>query len=113
MVSSEGFHGDLDIKLSTKKMYLSKKNYEVHTANSLNEGLEKLQAMQPDSLLLDNNLPDGMGWKMAWNLKEKFPQMQITLVSSHHDAEVFKTNLGNEFTILEKPLSLTSIEQYL
>jgi len=95
------------------KIYLTKKNYEVHTANSLGEGLEKMQKIKLDSLLLDNNLPDGMGWKMAYNLKERFPGMNITLVSAHNDSRAFKSQSGDEFTILEKPISLNRIEQYL
>lgn len=95
------------------KLYLTKRNYEVYTANSLGEGLEKMQRIQLDSLLLDNNLPDGMGWKMAYNLQEKFPQMHITLVSAHNDSRTFSSKLGDAFTILEKPISLKNIEKYL
>lgn len=95
------------------KIYLTKRNYDVYTANSLGEGLEKLRHIRPDALLLDNNLPDGKGWKMANNLQAQFPDLHITLVSAHHDAQIFKNQLGFAFNILEKPLSLKAIEQYL
>ncbi len=95
------------------KLFLTKKNYEVHTAHTLSDGFKKMNSIMPDSLLLDNNLPDGMGWKVAENLHEKYPDMQITLISSYHATKEFKARLGNSINILEKPISLQDIERYL
>lgn len=95
------------------KLFLTKKNYEVHTAHTLSDGFEKINAIIPDSLLLDNNLPDGMGWKFAENLRERFPKMHITLISAYHAPKEFRTKLGNSINIIEKPISLKDIEQYL
>jgi len=69
--------------------------------------------IRPDSLLLDNNLPDGMGWSLAQNVHEQYPQMNITLISAFHATKELKARLGNSVNILEKPLSLKDIEQYL
>jgi len=40
------------------KVFLVKKNYEVYTAHTLSDGIKKMNAIIPDALLLDNNLPD-------------------------------------------------------
>jgi DNA-binding response OmpR family regulator len=95
------------------RLFLSKKNYEVHTAHSLSDGFKKINSLKPDALLLDNNLPDGMGWKVAGNLQEKYPAMHITLISAHQAAKDFKNQLSSGINVLEKPISLNDIEQYL
>lgn len=95
------------------RLFLTKKNYEVYTAHTLKEGYRKVIDIMPDSLLLDNNLPDGMGWSLAENVHEQYPQMNITLISAFHATKELKARLGNSINILEKPLSLKDIEQYL
>lgn len=95
------------------KLFLTRKNYEVHTAHTLSEGFKKMKSILPDALLLDNNLPDGMGWKVAENLQEKYPKMHITLISAYHAAKEFKAKLGQSINVLEKPISLVDIERYL
>ena len=95
------------------KSYLSKKNYEVYTAHTLLDGVKKLDAINPDVLLLDNNLPDGMGWKEAENIHRKFPKMNITLISAYQTPKDFKAHLSMSINILEKPISLNDIEKYL
>jgi two-component system OmpR family response regulator len=91
--------------------YLSKRNYEVFTAHTLIDGFKKLEIFFPDILLLDNNLPDGMGWEEADNIHRKYPDMNITLISAYHMPKEFNTH--GFVNILEKPISLIDIEKYL
>jgi len=93
------------------KNYLNKKDYEVHTAHTLSEGVRKIESLSPDVLLLDNNLPDGMGWKAAQSIHLQFPHINITLISAYETPKDFKTNM--HINILEKPISLSDIEKYL
>lgn len=95
------------------KLFLIKKNYEVHTAHTLSDGFKKIYSVMPDALLLDNNLPDGMGWNHAEKIHAQYPEMNITLISAYHASKEFKAKLGNSINILEKPISLKDIEQYL
>jgi two-component system OmpR family response regulator len=105
---------DDEIDLCTLiRSYLSKKNYEVYTAHSLSEGFKKLESIAPDVLLLDNNLPDGMGWKEAANIHKKFPAMNITLISAFQMPKDLKDQINDNIHILEKPISLNDIEKYL
>lgn len=98
---------------SMVKLFLTKKNYEVHTAHTLSDGFDKINSIIPDSLLLDNNLPDGLGWNFAENIHETYPKMHITLIGAYHASNEFKAKLGNSINILEKPISLKDIEHYL
>lgn len=95
------------------KNYLSKKNYEVHTAHTLSEGFRKLEAVSPDVLLLDNNLPDGMGWKAAEQIHEQFPNINITLISAYQTPRDYVAKPNVNVNVLEKPISLNDIERYL
>lgn len=93
--------------------FLRKRNYNVDCAHSLADGIHKIDEVHPDVLLLDNNLPDGLGWDAAATIHERYPEMRITLVSAN-DA---LSNAGGAndtfFTKLLKPISLASIESYL
>ena len=95
------------------KQFLTKRNYEVRVAHTLNDGLNHLNAITPDALILDNNLPDGMGWDVAKSLREKYPEMKITLISAYELSNDTKTRLGHSIQVLEKPISLVEIAQHL
>lgn len=93
--------------------FLRKRNYNVECAHSLADGIHKIDQVHPDVLLLDNNLPDGLGWAAAEKIHQKYPEMRITLVSAN-EALPHAVSLNNQvFTKLQKPISLASIESYL
>lgn len=95
------------------KQFLTKKDYEVHIAHTLSDGLSILKNIQPDTLMLDNNLPDGMGWDKADEIHKKYPKMNITLISAFQLAKDFKNKLHASINFLEKPISLTDIEKFI
>jgi two-component system OmpR family response regulator len=95
------------------KIFLVKRNYEVDIAHSLREGYRKMRLHQPDILLLDNNLPDGKGWLAATDIRKKYPNLAITLISAYQDTGALSGSNVQGFNILEKPVSLRSIEQYI
>ncbi|NCI49379.1 response regulator [Sediminibacterium roseum] len=90
--------------------YLRRKDYTVDCAHSLADGLKKLDDVHPDVVLLDNNLPDGYGWVEAEKIHQKYPSMRITLFSA---ADALPHSVAPVFTKLQKPISLSSIENYL
>jgi DNA-binding response OmpR family regulator len=93
--------------------FLSKRNYDVTCAYTMADGFKKLDAVHPDILLLDNNLPDGLGWNEAGKIHNKYPDMRITLLSAYEASMYSITSNGMDFTRLEKPISLSTIENYL
>jgi DNA-binding response OmpR family regulator len=95
------------------KQFLTKKNYEVHIAHTLSEGLNTLERVRPDTLMLDNNLPDGMGWDLADEIRNKYPSMNITLLSAYQAAKDFQHKISASVNFLEKPISLKDIERYI
>jgi DNA-binding response OmpR family regulator len=93
------------------RQFLTARNYEVACAYSIEDGLQKIHEMKPDSLLLDNNLPDGLGWLQASALHLQYPEMHITLISAN---SLYPVSFpGGVFTTIEKPITLATLEQYL
>jgi two-component system, OmpR family, response regulator len=91
------------------KSYLSKRKHEVYVSYRLNEGIAKALEINPDVIFLDNNLPDGQGWEMADWLQNKFPLLQIVLMSA------FKNLPGHvddedRVHVLEKPVSFSTLD---
>jgi DNA-binding response OmpR family regulator len=93
--------------------FLSRKNYQVDYAHTLQDGMRKLNEGRHDVLLLDNNLPDGLGWGRAREIQKLFPEMQITLISANEASPYPITGDGMGFIRMEKPVSLHTLESYL
>lgn len=90
--------------------YLSKRNFQVDFALSINEGIDIMRHSLPDHLLLDNQMPDGPGWKYAGLIKGLFPQLKLTLISAD-DSE--NRDARDSFRRLVKPLDMPALEALL
>ena len=96
------------------KTYFLELDHEVFLANTLGSGLSLVKEVSPDVIFIDNNLPDGLGWeKMAWLIKE-FPSCRINLISAYdYLPPDLKDRENHAVSILEKPLRLNSLKDYL
>lgn len=93
------------------KNFLIKQHYEVVVSHKLSDGLREALDFSPDIIFLDNNLPDSQGWtKAEWFLRE-LPMTNIFLISAYKFMPSFPDN--PRLTIIEKPLSLKTIEQLI
>jgi two-component system, OmpR family, response regulator len=90
--------------------FLTQLGHEVHSAYSLTDGLNDFSQMHPDVLILDNNLPDGLGWENIKLIQSMDPSCKIILISankSKHDGR------ADTVSVLEKPISLSILQSYL
>ena len=94
------------------QFYLSKKNCDVSISHTLHDGLGSVQTNTPDIVILDNNLPDGLGWEKMNYLTEEYPLCKINLISAYKYVLPEISGLTS-VRILEKPLSLNSLKNYL
>lgn len=94
------------------KDYLGQRDYQVFAAHSLATGMRMLEERAFDVLLLDNNLPDGFGWKQAPEIQKRFPNLRITLISAYESIFMVTTLEGVPFRIMEKPVSLETLISY-
>lgn len=94
--------------------YFLELNHEVFLANTLGSGLSLIKQVSPDVVFIDNNLPDGLGWeKMSYLLKE-YPFCKINLISAYdYLPPDLKDRENRTVTILEKPLRLNTLKDYL
>jgi DNA-binding NtrC family response regulator len=84
---------------------LTKKKHQVFSAGTIAEGLVLLNEKAPDVVFLDNQLPDGSGWSKTEFILEKYPGIQLNLMSG---LDVPKTTTTS-FRILEKQQMLDEL----
>jgi DNA-binding NtrC family response regulator len=98
---------EVDLCILLKK-YLVSKDFQVHYAHSLRDGMKLMQEIIPDILLLDNNLPDGIGWKQSDFFFSVNPALRLFLMSG------YQPNLPNKetmnYNVLPKPISFSDLE---
>jgi two-component system alkaline phosphatase synthesis response regulator PhoP len=78
---------DYDFTVSVKTV-LEASGFQVVTASSGEEGLEKVGAERPDLIVLDVMMPGMNGWEVCETLKDsedtrKIPVIMLTAVASH------------------------------
>lgn len=102
---------EIDLSLLLKS-HFTRKGHNVLLAHALDDGLEQVDIFKPDVLLLDNNLPDGTGWKWAPEIATRFPSIYIFLISAYHPA-IPDMPANAHFKVLEKPISLQDFDAQL
>lgn len=97
------------------KTYLKRRNYDVYYSHTLKDGMMQFQQVLPDIVFLDNNLPDGFGWEKASSLLEKYPDLQVHLISAYHPTNPNTKSPGNSspFKVWEKPLTLKDLDNFI
>lgn len=83
----------------------------VETASLLQDALQVAERLRPDILLLDNNLPDGLGLEFVKKFKSINPNMYVILFSAmdlHSEAIVAGADV-----FLGKPLNLGMIREVM
>jgi len=91
--------------------YLQDSQYDIYTASSVDEGLEKLDKYLPDVLVVDLRMPDKDGFYLIREARKRNSATAVIVISGHADIAnaVRATKMGaNHF--LEKPFSLQDIE---
>lgn len=95
------------------RRYLMNLNYDVFLANTLGKGMSLMKEVIPDILFIDNNLPDGLGWEKTSYLLENYPGCKINLISAYKSSAPDVISGPTTIKILEKPLSLNALKNYL
>src|SRR5258708_33458075 len=87
------------------KSFLSRRGCEVHLSHTLREGMQALDEIKPDILILDNNLPDGLGWEKIEYILHRQMGIKLILVSAFHHNYSFAQKFP-DVKVFEKPISL-------
>lgn len=93
-------------------MILSGKNIQLDYVNCLLSAEEYLQEQEPAVILLDNQLPDGLGVDFISYLKKKYPAIKIIMISGLGSARDVALENGAEM-FFEKPFALEEFDKAL
>lgn len=93
------------------KSYFLRKNYEVHIAHTLTDGMARLDELSPDYLFIDYNLPDGLGWDKLPQMYRQHPDIHYHLISAFRPTMPSDLD-GSKLTIWEKPISLKALDHF-
>ena len=78
---------DVDICMLLQR-FLLKHNFEVSIAHSGKKAMEELEKGQPDLVLCDFRLDDMDGKEILINIKAKYPETQVIIVTGYSDIKV-------------------------
>ena len=72
---------------STISYYLQQEGFEINTAKTVKEGIEKIENYTYDLMLLDINLPDGTGYELYEEMKniQEIPTIFLTALDEEKD----------------------------
>lgn len=107
------FDDDEDI-LSICSYILEEQKWEVHTFTDCNNIIEKVSAILPDVILMDNWIPDVGGIIATQTLKknEALKNIPVIYFSANSDIQVLASNAGAQ-TYLAKPFDLEDLERVI
>ena len=91
--------------LATMAKRLRKRGFLVRTAGSGLEGLRELEVEPADVVVLDVGMPGMDGIQVLREIKLRFPQVQVLMLTGHADMEVAISGMAmGAFDYLMKPV---------
>mgnify|MGYP001236544108 CR=1 FL=1 len=95
-------------------IYLERHGYEVHLAESAEEGLDLLDTVRPDALLLDFNLPGMNGLEALARIRAFDPGIHVLMITGHGSVEMAVDAMkAGAFDFLTKPVALSKLRLLL
>ncbi|TKD72414.1 sigma-54-dependent transcriptional regulator [Pseudalkalibacillus hwajinpoensis] len=95
----------------TLQMFLEDEGYDVRTGATLEEGWKLVDEFSPQVLLLDIRLPDGNGLDSLHELKERYPEMAVMMLTAFGDAKTaVRAIKEGAFDYLTKPFELEELK---
>jgi len=103
---------DDEIVCQELKESYSQNNYQVTVADSAEEALPKLAALDIDLAVIDIRLPGMSGVELVKHIRVNYPEVPVIVITGHGDIEtaidVLKLGASDYFT---KPFSLAAIQE--
>jgi two-component system, OmpR family, response regulator len=85
--------------------------FEVDSYYTLQTGLTAINNLKPDWVIMDNNLPDGLGWDHTKNIIETVPGVHVINISANPDSN--REHSDARIYYLIKPINVNSIVQLI
>ena len=101
---------ELLIRKSLSKV-LRAKGYSVDVASNGAEGLEKVESVRPQVMILDMRLPDTDGLSVLRRVRQMDPLLQVIMITAYGDVPVaFEAAKIGAVNFLRKPYEMDEIE---
>jgi DNA-binding NtrC family response regulator len=68
--------------------FFTLKGFRAQTAQSGRDAMAQLERQRPDYLLLDIRMPDMSGLDVLRQVKARYPDLRVVMVSAHDDPEI-------------------------
>jgi len=86
---------------------LRTQGFEVNSFYTLRTGLTGINSLRPDWVIIDNNLPDGLGWDHTPEIQKNVPGINIINISANPDSA--RVHNDPQIHYLIKPIDVSSI----
>ena len=95
----------------TLELYLTEEGYEVVTAATGTEGLNKFVEISPDVVILDIRLPDVDGFTILEDLREEDENVKVIMITAHHDMDsTINAMKSGAFDYIHKPVNVDELD---
>ena len=94
--------------------FLADRDFDVTTASSGKEALEKVDSFQPSVVILDMVMPGMEGIECLQHIKKKNPHITVIMISALEDDEqINKAKRYGAYNYIVKPFNLDYLESEL
>ena len=94
------------------KGFFEEEGYEVHTADTGKDGIDTINRVKPDIVLLDMKLPDIPGLQVLKFCKETYPQIKVIVNTGYVDQHIIdESERLCRDAFLQKPFNLERLMQ--
>ena len=83
--------------------------YEVTALGDGRSGLEALQSLKPDVLVVDFAMPEMTGADVAKKARELCPGLPVVLASGYSDTDAIERAIGKNARLLRKPFGIDEL----
>ncbi len=95
----------------TLDLYLAEEGYEVITASTGTEGLNRFVEHSPDVVILDIRLPDIDGFTVLEDLREENENVKVIMITAFHDMEsTINAMKSGAFDYIHKPVNVDELD---
>lgn len=92
------------------KTYLERREYEVAVAATARSALKLYEELQPDAILIDHNLPDGVGMDVIRKIRVSDRTTKLVMITAHGSVETaVEAMKSGADDYLTKPVGLDEI----
>ncbi len=91
-------------------IFLENKGYELHTSNNGHDTIRMAREINPDLVLLDENMPGLSGLETLLELKNNVPDLPVVMITKNEEEHIMEEAIGSKISdYLIKPVNPNQI----